>query len=492
MSLNELISALPTVILSTIICIEIFLKLPIFGHLSKIRGYSSRSIGVVKAKKISDHWKEKVLPVYSRKILTYSLLLVCDLLVLLIAYMVPYGIFGMAFGGGSFYEVSQTLYRYELQIVILSCCVVYAMVRRKFKAAPKEDDHSDYTMSSKLLHQLGLGSSTIKEIAFDVDCMFAPSEKKLAKPIVQPVYVTGLARAGTTILLETLYKTGVFSSLTYRDMPFITAPCLWSRLSGNHRRFSELKERAHGDRLFVNYDSPEAFEEVFWKTFSKKQYIHDSYLEPWGKPDDDLIKKYRKYIGNIIAKENGNGMDRYLAKNNNNLLRIDTIREAFPDAVIIVPFRNPSDHINSLQIQHKRFLAMQQEDPFVLKYMNWLGHFEFGNNIKPFKFSETDVPASEEFYFKPEYWYSYWQSVYDYLIKAHSSKVIFFDYNYFCQHPQGIFNRLESVLCIEENSMTALVDSIQPAKKYDSPASEVIPPGVNNTYQKLRDLSLKK
>ena len=42
---------------------------------------------------------------------------------------------------------------------------------------------------------------------------------------------------------------------------------LWSRLSGSFRRQSELPDRAHGDGMQVDYDSPEAFEEVLWRAF---------------------------------------------------------------------------------------------------------------------------------------------------------------------------------------------------------------------------------
>ena len=34
----------------------------------------------------------------------------------------------------------------------------------------------------------------------------------------------------------------------------------------------KLKERVHGDGIKVSIDSPEAFEEVFWKTFSDEEY----------------------------------------------------------------------------------------------------------------------------------------------------------------------------------------------------------------------------
>ena len=42
-------------------------------------------------------------------------------------------------------------------------------------------------------------------------------------------FVTGLARSGTTQLLNSLYKTG-FSSYTYSDMPFLFSPNMWGKL----------------------------------------------------------------------------------------------------------------------------------------------------------------------------------------------------------------------------------------------------------------------
>ena len=41
--------------------------------------------------------------------------------------------------------------------------------------------------------------------------------------------VTGLARAGTTSLLNHLSETGAFASLNYRHMPFLMAPGTWAR-----------------------------------------------------------------------------------------------------------------------------------------------------------------------------------------------------------------------------------------------------------------------
>ena len=39
--------------------------------------------------------------------------------------------------------------------------------------------------------------------------------------VKEHVFITGLARSGTTILLNALYKSNIFASLTYSDMPFV-------------------------------------------------------------------------------------------------------------------------------------------------------------------------------------------------------------------------------------------------------------------------------
>ena len=52
---------------------------------------------------------------------------------------------------------------------------------------------------------------------------------------------------------------------------------------------TELKERAHGDGIKVSTESPEAFEEVFWKTFSDEEY-------------EELEDNFRVYVRNILYK----------------------------------------------------------------------------------------------------------------------------------------------------------------------------------------------
>ena len=69
--------------------------------------------------------------------------------------------------------------------------------------------------------------------------MFA---KQLAAcKIDRPVFITAIPRAGTTLLLE-CWKLPEFASHCYRDMPFVLIPCLWNRFSARFRQAGQLQE----------------------------------------------------------------------------------------------------------------------------------------------------------------------------------------------------------------------------------------------------------
>jgi hypothetical protein len=66
---------------------------------------------------------------------------------------------------------------------------------------------------------------------------------------------------------------------------------------------------------------------------------------------------------------------------------------------------------------HQRFIAMQEEDPFVLEYMNLLGHREFGKGLqwlqvgdKPF---QPNYPTTEI-----ECWLEYWIYLHESIIEG--------------------------------------------------------------------------
>jgi hypothetical protein len=80
---------------------------------------------------------------------------------------------------------------------------------------------------------------------------------------------------------------------------------------------------------------------------------------------------FRTYTDLIAARSPGNPK-RYLSKNNNNLLRLGAISRAFPDARILLMYRDPLQTAASSLRQHLRFCEAQLKDPFVRRYMDLL------------------------------------------------------------------------------------------------------------------------
>lgn len=476
--------ALPGVILF----VELFLLLPVTRHSRFILKDIGKAMSVMKSPNISDHWKEKVLPRYSRQVMVSSLTITFFLVILFLGFGGAYCIFGLLFIG-HLNEVIGTFGRLEMQIVSVVLGMLYVFLRNRITGSKAKTD-TDYTFSSKLLHHIVLGSSIVREMAFDIDCIMTKIQPAQPK-VSSPVYIAGLARAGTTILLEALYSTGAFTTLTYRDMPLVIAPYLWSKITkANKITMEAKKERAHGDNLYVNYDSPEAFEEVFWMTFSNEAYVKEDHLEVQD-VDDELVEKYKKYVGNIIARHGNGGSVRYLAKNNNNLMRIDTIKAAFADAIIIVPFRDPLNHAKSLHIQHERFLKRHAKDSFSQKYMNWLGHFEFGASLKAFNVQRDALPVNKEEPAKLDYWLRYWKSVYEYLMENYASHVLFFNYDKFCEQPEQYLARLESELLLADGSVQRFSTKVRPAKKHlPETKGHLLPLQVKNVYNQLQTICI--
>jgi len=268
-----------------------------------------------------------------------------------------------------------------------------------------------YNRVSRLLHRLALGNAVVPEMAFDLERATA-GKTAPAGENGQHVFVSGLARSGTTILLRLLHATGAFATLTYRDMPFVLAPNLWAAVAGRWAARGAAFERPHGDGLKVDYDTPEAFEEVFWRVFEGDAYIRPDALVPMT-ADPRTVAAYRDYVALVLKRAGGS---RYLAKNNYNVLRLPALREAFPRATILIPFRAPLDHAASLRAQHRRFKRLAARDSFTSAYMRWLGHYEFGPQARPIATGVAPKPQDLD----PDgldHWLAQWVNVYEHVAR---------------------------------------------------------------------------
>lgn len=252
---------------------------------------------------------------------------------------------------------------------------------------------NNYNFWQQLLHRIALSSRFMREMAFDFEK--AVFLKKSTTEIKDSVFVTGLARAGTTILLEAVHASGKFASLSYANMPFVMSPNLWGEISGKNNA-QEKTERAHGDGIMVDTNSPEAFEEVFWQTFSNQE----------------ANKQFKNYVGLI---QNSCQQRRYLSKNNQNVNRIDVLQKILPSAKILIVFKDPLNHACSLLKQHVEFSKVQQKDGFIKDYMDWIHHSEFGlsyQSITSENLKHTNLECVD-------HWLEQWWLLYAKLIKVH-------------------------------------------------------------------------
>lgn len=254
-----------------------------------------------------------------------------------------------------------------------------------------------------------------------------------------PTFVTGLPRAGTTLLLDVLSVDPGVASHTYRDMPVLFCPLTWRQFSVRFHRRNEPTERAHGDGLAVGYDSPEAFEEALWLHFWRDHYGENE-IAPWREKEahadfSTFLERHMRKI--ILNARNSSRPDatRYLSKNNANIARSGWLKREFPEARILVPFRHPANHAASLLRQHQNFTRLHASDGFAKKYMSDLGHFEFGALHKPIRFTGFNPPASDN----PDrsaYWLRYWVAAYMHLLSRPESELILVDFDALCWNPR--------------------------------------------------------
>lgn len=241
-------------------------------------------------------------------------------------------------------------------------------------------------------------------------------QAELADQVVdRPVYVTGLARAGSTVLLELLSRHPDVVTHRYRDFPMVHVPWFWNRfVDSNAKAPDRPQERAHGDGIAVTADSPEAFEEVLWMTFFRNAHnpVVSSVLgRDDGNPEFDAF--YRDHLRKLLWMRRGR---RYLAKGNYNVTRLGYLRRLFPDARFIVPIRDPISHVASLMRQHDRFQQVGREHPRARRHMRRAGHYEFGLDLRPINVGDQDAivriqrlwSSGEEV----EGWARYWSMIY--------------------------------------------------------------------------------
>jgi len=397
-----------------------------FGHTARM---ARRALRIVSRTRVSEWAKERALQIASARLLSVSLksglllLLVAAPLLAIVAIdtRFPLGV-----------RASMTDWHARLWLLALTC--TYALLRRRARTALGSGE--------RILQRVALGNRAVLDTTLTIERRLypAPSDEPASGP---PVFIAGLARAGTSILTRLLHETGAFASLTYRDLPFPLAPNGWARLGRN--RHVAPQERGHGDGLTHDLDSPEAIEEIFWLSQEGERYRLKDGLLPVH-PPSETVAAFRDYARLVRRRYD---RPRYLSKNNTNILRLPALVEAFPDAILLHPFRDPVEQSASLLNQHLRACEMAADDPYRRDFMRWLGHHEFGADHRPFLLWDSEPGGDPT---GIDYWLRRWIAAYGFLLnqpEAVRRHQIFVDYDALCAAPEAGARMLATKLMLD-------------------------------------------
>lgn len=459
-------------VLLVIIFIFLIQALGLIKRGEKVVSIAIESLDIIGSPRLSDEEKESRLQRNSKRLFGLFFMLACGGA---IAILVPVGIIwlGERVGWLSLKSTLDTTVSPVFIIASTLCFFLGIYLKPRF-ISNSESSTSSYSKLDQTLHQIAFKTYDAQSALADFeDRRF--SEQLNHFRAARPVFITALPRAGTTLLLECLAKSPEFASHCYRDMPFVLIPCLWNSYSQIFQRDVKAQERAHGDGMEISPDSPEALEEILWKTFWQRHY-HPERIIPWSyERNEEFENFFRSHMRKICLLRCIKSPDftRYVSKNNANIARIALLSSLFPDATIMVPFRHPLNHAASLLQQHLNFLSIHRTDAFASEYMSAIGHYDFGQNLRPIDFAgwldQRQSPNAESIVF----WLEYWAASYTHLLEEKQGPVNFLNYNSLCEDPQAGLKIIADV--VNASDAEALIEN---ANRIGNPRPKQIDTGV--------------
>lgn len=335
-------------------------------------------------------------------------------------------------------------------ISVAAALVWWALVKARVVGRRRPAQRRAYAEADQLMHRLAFANRRIVLALARLDNrIFRRSIRNV--DLAPPVFIVSLPRGGTTALLNALHRLPGVATHEYRDMPFVTAPLLWSRLGGDRSKRVEKRERAHGDGMQIGLDSPEAFDEVLWRAHWPQKYgagLIRTFDE--GDLDDGATDAFTKHHAKVARVRHGRSADgcRYVSKNNANIGRLRVLDRMFPGCSLVVALRRPAAHAASLHRQHEHFLRLHAEDPFVRDYMRDIGHLEFGELHQPIDFADLAALVGARQPSEPDYWLAYWIAAFE-EVARHQGEVIVVQQDDLRARPQATMEQLCSSLGID-------------------------------------------
>ena len=345
---------------------------------------------------------------------------------------------------------------------------------------------NSYTRLEKLLNYQFLGDTELSNLFFNRNF------RKIKKNNIKKIFITGLARSGTTALLNQLFTNDSIASIQYKHMPFVLSPRLSNLISkyfisskGEYKR-----ERLHGDNIFISHNSPECLDEPFWIKDNKNYFSKP--LNPNYKISKETLEAYGNFLNKHALFQSKKNI---VIKNNNNHIRLLTLSDYFKESIFIVLFRNPINQAASLLKTHKRLCDLQKKDSYILDYMNIIGHREFGLNQTYFEYDNYSFSklksSSVEGNNCINYWIQAWINAYSWLTEVCAKKrenIYFVAYEDLCSKENIILKKIFNSIEIDIDTENLLINKNSDLKKYED---NHLLQEANQIYANLRERSIK-
>lgn len=266
-----------------------------------------------------------------------------------------------------------------------------------------------------------------------------------------PIFIAGLARSGTTMLLEIVAAHADVATHQYRDFPLLCIPYWWNTFLDRYAgRDFQPEERAHGDGILVTPRSPEAMEEPLWMQFLPGLHASGGSDVLDGVTSADAFARfYRDHVRKLLLAR---GRRRYASKGNYNLTRLEYLLTLFPDARMVVPVRAPRSHVASLRKQHALFCDAADAYPRSVAHLDQVGHYEFGRHRRAINAGDAEAVRSIEALWatgdEVRGWARYWAHMYGYVSDRLASSgalreaTLLVRYEELCGEPEAQLRRL--------------------------------------------------
>ncbi len=117
-------------VLMSLLAIEIFIRLPFIKYGKQLLNTANKSVNVLISRKISDHWKEKVLLYYALKLLLHTITLTSMLGFILIIIFLPAWILDQLFINEL--HIIESFLSLSGLLSMSTAALIYILIRKHF------------------------------------------------------------------------------------------------------------------------------------------------------------------------------------------------------------------------------------------------------------------------------------------------------------------------------------------------------------------------